>query len=505
MKAIIWDYRFNDMKSSWRTQMKWMVDALKAEGVEVKRHKNFICNGLDVPVYDHTKDHDADICIYNHTDESFIIGNVLKTKVNWFFKPTVPDTVHTTLDEVGFGPHSSITYEKPPYEFMTKAQVKEFFEGRVKTWIEHKMNKWGRGLVVDDFQVPYEDYYLILGQCGGDSVVTHYDFGSYFTKLEQVARELSRIDKRPIVIKLHPYTDGEEGTRGAYQNNQFSEGLKARLEKIPNVHVYLGKLNIHNFIPKARCVLLANSGAGFEVMMHHKPIIAWGFPEYHWVTYDLRILAQLNQAVKLDWFDSDAQDKFLYWYMERYCFFDSLTAHRRVKELLANIPKDSFDDLWRKYKPSQHKEEFKRFFDFLLANQNCHKPVVVEIGVRAGNQRRFYKELLGADYRGIDIFRTTDPEFIQGRSENPETLDKLKQWLNGRRIDVLFIDGDHTYEGVKGDWERYGPLADVVAFHDINAKLRVNQDVCEFWKEVSIGRRTMEIKCKGDGIGIILQ
>ena len=337
MKAILWHYRFDDMKASWRTQIKWIVNALHDEGFEVKKTDRFRCYGLDIPIYDHKIDRDADLCIYNHTDESYIIGNVLPAKKNWFFKPTVPDTVHTTLDEMGFGPYSPITYNKPPYENVTQVQVNEFFKGRVKTWVENKLNKWGKMMQVEDVEIPYDDYYLILGQCGGDSVVTHYDFGHYFTKLEQVAKELSRVDDRPIIVKLHPYTDGEDKPKGTYKDNKFSLGLKERLEKIKNVRVYLGKVNIHNFIPKARCVLLANSGAGFEVMMHRKPIISWGFPEYHWVTYDLRHLAELHRAIKLDWFDADAQDKFMYWYMEKYCFFDQATANRRVKELIREL------------------------------------------------------------------------------------------------------------------------------------------------------------------------
>lgn len=34
-------------------------------------------------------------------------------------------------------------------------------------------------------------------------------------------------------------------------------------------------------------------------------------------------------------------------------------------------------------------------------------------------------------------------------------------------FDAALIDGDHRYEGVKSDWEIWGPLARVVAFHDI--------------------------------------
>jgi len=179
-------------------------------------------------------------------------------------------------------------------------------------------------------EVPYNDYFLIIGQCGGDEVVTRHDFGSYFSKLEQVTRELARIDKRLIVIKLHPYMDGKDA-----KDTKFSEELKKKYEAIsPKVKVFIGKTNIHSFIEKAYCILLANSGAGFETMMHHKPIIAWGFPEYHWVTYDLRHLSELQNAIKLDWFSSEKSDKFLCWYMEKYCFYNQQTCNDRVRELL---------------------------------------------------------------------------------------------------------------------------------------------------------------------------
>lgn len=56
---------------------------------------------------------------------------------------------------------------------------------------------------------------------------------------------------------------------------------------------------------------------------------------------------------------------------------------------------------------------------------------------------------------------------IRGDSHNERTKQRLLQILDGRKIDFLFIDGDHTLEGVTKDWEMYGELADIVGFHDI--------------------------------------
>lgn len=55
-------------------------------------------------------------------------------------------------------------------------------------------------------------------------------------------------------------------------------------------------------------------------------------------------------------------------------------------------------------------------------------------------------------------------------SHSPETLELIKQRFAGEPVDFAFIDGDHTYEGVKADFENYGPLVrpgGIIAFHDI--------------------------------------
>jgi len=329
-KVLFWNYKYSDMKESWREQVIWLSKAFKSEGFTILKHSKFICKGLDCKIYDWKRDTDLDYVIYNHADLSHLTGNIAKAKKNLFFKPTVPTRYHATLDELGYGSFSSISYNKPNFEQVDENKVKKFFDIKVKNWIENKETKWGNYYSSEDEEIKEKDYYLVLGQCAGDEVVTRHDFGNYLTKLYQIVKELVRVGDKQIVIKLHPYMDGVNA-----KNDNFSRKIANELIKFGNkVTIYLGKSNIHKFLEKANCVILANSGSGFEAMMHHKPIIAWGYPEYHWVSYNLRHLADLIRAVKLDWFNEKLSDKFLYWYCEKYCIFDQQSTIRRVKELL---------------------------------------------------------------------------------------------------------------------------------------------------------------------------
>ncbi|MDH5202921.1 MAG: class I SAM-dependent methyltransferase, partial [Nitrospirota bacterium] len=60
--------------------------------------------------------------------------------------------------------------------------------------------------------------------------------------------------------------------------------------------------------------------------------------------------------------------------------------------------------------------------------------------------------------------------FFRKDSHKQTTKKKLMEILRGRKIDFLFIDGDHRYTGVKKDFHLYSPLVKpggLIAFHDI--------------------------------------
>lgn len=77
-----------------------------------------------------------------------------------------------------------------------------------------------------------------------------------------------------------------------------------------------------------------------------------------------------------------------------------------------------------------------------------------------------------------------DAHLFLGNSRDPEIVEQVREL---GPYDFIFIDGDHTYEGVKTDWENYGGMGKLIAFHDIiQPKAGENQalEVWRFWKEL---------------------
>jgi predicted O-methyltransferase YrrM len=102
--------------------------------------------------------------------------------------------------------------------------------------------------------------------------------------------------------------------------------------------------------------------------------------------------------------------------------------------------------------------------------------------------------------------------FLRMDSHCSAALGAVAKILGGEKADLLFIDGDHSYAGVKQDFEMYSPLVKpggIIALHDILEDPRhPDSQVSRFWSEIKPRYSHMEFiedPAQGwAGIGVVL-
>jgi beta-1,4-mannosyl-glycoprotein beta-1,4-N-acetylglucosaminyltransferase len=162
--------------------------------------------------------------------------------------------------------------------------------------------------------------------------------------------------------------------------------------------------------------------------------------------------------------------------------------------------KNTFDRLYLKPETKRRRNGSMQIpleIENLQLTVNNHQPkIIVEIGTANGGTLARWFEVPSAeivisiDYPigihggqgfeertyvisdALEQANLTNKQFfaINGDSKHPYLVERLREILDGKKIDFLFIDGDHTYEGVKGDFEIYKQFLNensIVGFHDI--------------------------------------
>lgn len=128
---------------------------------------------------------------------------------------------------------------------------------------------------------------------------------------------------------------------------------------------------------------------------------------------------------------------------------------------------------------------------FLLSKLSTGKKASVDINDAS---MRLHFGLYGHDWR-----------FFQGNSQTPEMKKQVSEYCDF--YDLIFIDGDHSYEGVKRDFENYRTLLSdrgVILFHDVDpdhvAKGPLGGgDVWRFWAELNEGYKTTLVCGRSSG------
>jgi len=126
-------------------------------------------------------------------------------------------------------------------------------------------------------------------------------------------------------------------------------------------------------------------------------------------------------------------------------------------------------------------------------------------GARSGKEtggkfRDSYVSLQRAEYELNKLGQ--DAHVFIGNSHDSKIIKLVQKF---KHFDAVFIDGDHSPDGVRADWENYGLMGDIVAFHDIYGKTHNPTNIMKLFMEVRTGKRWTEFAFNGldRGIGVV--
>ncbi len=183
------------------------------------------------------------------------------------------------------------------------------------------------------------------------------------------------------------------------------------------------------------------------------------------------------------------------------------------------------------FKPLQVKEEIVQLLS-VLKKQEIRR--FMEIGTASGGTLFLFCNVVKDDALGISmdlppgklgggypmhrisLYRefargSQKLHFLKEDSHDSAAVGKVNIILGNEKLDYLFIDGDHSYEGVRKDFEMYSSFVrkgGVIAFHDIAVHpAETGCEVNRFWGEMKKSYKYQEIindrNQGGYGIGVL--
>lgn len=170
-----------------------------------------------------------------------------------------------------------------------------------------------------------------------------------------------------------------------------------------------------------------------------------------------------------------------------------------------------------KYNLQQVKSEWISLLTYL---EPIHPKLILEIGTGQGasalSLSHFTDCIITVDItkppRAIfkEIRENCECHFINDSTENHKCIRRIDQLLNGRPVDLLFIDGGHTRKDARRDYDKLSPLVrsgGLIVFHDIVFSTRHKKMECsvyKVWQKLKPDFETIEYMATDwGGIGIL--
>jgi len=205
-----------------------------------------------------------------------------------------------------------------------------------------------------------------------------------------------------------------------------------------------------------------------------------------------------------------------------------LDFHEKAKSIADLNQAFNFAIQWKyrsmSIKPLRDKNEFLSFCSYVIEKIKSPQRLI-EVGTANGGTLFIFSRLMDAgsiivsidihkfsDSR-IELYRNFDREkvikIIRANTFDEATPIKVYDALGKVQADLLFIDADHTYAGVKNDFNKFSPFVKnggLIAFHDINPDR--GNGVPDFWENIKGDFEHKEFRQKltgWGGIGVLIK
>ena len=156
-------------------------------------------------------------------------------------------------------------------------------------------------------------------------------------------------------------------------------------------------------------------------------------------------------------------------------------------------PRNYVDDIDNTFSLSENfgiqqvKTEIYQFIDILLKQKKAKNCLEIGLGSYGSTHflwRLIFEKTITIEHQKDRIFRFTEnmnkfhkkfvlndlkSRFVFGLSNDATSVEKVDKILDGKKLNLLFIDGDHNYKNVLCDWLLYKNFVEkggIIAFHD---------------------------------------